>query len=135
MNKEKQMTIFELVDNVMPCIKAKRYSESYINGFRKIFSRLKSYCEEHGEKYFTTDLAQQFLSECYGVQPGTVERRCSRIHRAMDMLLDYQHFGTVMIRRRLNRVFPAALELESEGYLKQLELHSGKSFGRTWTQQ
>ena len=126
MNKEKQMTIFELVDNVMPCIKAKQYSESYINGFRQIFSRLKSYCEERGEKYFTTNLSQQFLSECYGVQPGTVERRCSRIHRAMDLLSDYQHFGTVMIRRKLNRVFPAALELESEDYLKQLELHGRK---------
>lgn len=126
MNKEKQMTVFELVDNVMPCIKAKQYSESYISGFRQIFSRLKSYCEEQGEMYFTTDLAQQFLTECYGVQTGTVERRCSRMHRAMDLLSDYQHFGTVMLRRRLDRVFPEALESASEGYLKQLELHGCK---------
>ena len=122
MSKEKQMTVFELVDNVIPCIKAKQYSENYISGFRQIFRRLKSYCEEHGEIYFNTNLAQQFLSECYGVQPGTVERRCSRAHRAMDLLSDYQHFGTVMIRRRLDRTFPVALEAASEGYLKQMEL-------------
>lgn len=69
------------------------------------------------------ELAQQFLLECYSVQPGTVERRCSRAHRAMDLLSDYQHFGTVMIRRRQNRTFPSALEAASEGYLKQMELH------------
>ena len=60
--------------------------------------------------------------DCYGVQPGTVERRCSRKHRAMDLLSDYQHFGTVMIRRRLDRTFPPNLKSVPEGYLKQMEL-------------
>lgn len=119
---EKQLTVAELVEGVMPCIKAKQYSETYIKGFQQIFNRMLSYCEDHEEQYFSTELAQQFLLECYGVQPGTVERRCSRAHRAMDLLSDYQHFGTVMIRRRLDRTFPVALEAASEGYLKQMEL-------------
>ena len=119
---EKQLTVAELVDGVMPCIKAKQYSESYISGFQQIFNRMLSYCDEHDVQYFSTELAQQFLQDCYDVQPGTVERRCSRAHRAMDLLSDYQHFGTVMIRRRLDRTFPAALEAASEGYLKQMEL-------------
>lgn len=122
MDGEKRITVSELVEGVMPCIEAKQYSETYINGFQQIFSHMLSYCEERKEQYFTTELAQQFLLDCYGVQPGTVERRCSRVHRAMDLLSDYQHFGTVMIRRRLNRAFPAALESASEGYLKQMEL-------------
>ncbi len=122
MDEEKRLTVSELVEGVMPCIKAKQYSEIYISGFQQIFNRLLSYCDEHGEQYFSTELGQQFLLDCYDVQPGTVERRCSRAHRAMDLLSDYQHFGTVMIRRRLNRVFPAALESASEGYLKQMEL-------------
>ena len=29
---EKQLTVAELVDGVMPCIKAKQYSETYIKG-------------------------------------------------------------------------------------------------------
>ena len=82
---EKQLTVAELVDGVMPCIKAKQYSETYIKGFQQIFNRMLSYCEDHEEQYFSTELAQQFLLECYGVQTGTVERRCSRAHRAMDL--------------------------------------------------
>ena len=126
MEGEKRLTVSELVQGVMPCIQAKQYSKSYINGFQQIFNRMISYCDDHKKQYFSTELAQQFLLDCYGVQTGTVERRYSRVHRAMDLLSDYQHFGTVMIRRRLNRVFPEALESASEGYLKQLELHGRK---------
>lgn len=122
MDGENRLTVIELVDSVMPCIKTKQYSESYIEGFQQVFNRLLSYCEERGEEFFSTELAQQFLLDCYGVRPGTVERRCSRMHRAMDLLADYQHFGTVMIRRRLNRTFPTGLRIASEGYLKQMEL-------------
>ena len=122
MDGEKQVTVAELIDGVMPCIAAKQYSDDYINGFRHVFNRLLTYCAEHGEEYFSAELAQRFLLECYGVQPGTIERRCSRQHRAMDLLSDYQHFGTVMIRRRLSRTFPAGLRTVSEGYLRQMEL-------------
>ena len=122
MDGENRLTVIELVDSVMPCIKTKQYSESYIEGFQQVFNRLLSYCKERGEEFFSTELAQQFLLDCYGVQPGTVERRCSRMHRAMDLLADYQHFGTVMLRRRLNRTFPTGLRIASEGYLKQMEL-------------
>ena len=126
MSEIKSMTVSQLIDGVMPCIKAKQYSESYINGFYYVFNRLTSYCEEHGVQYYSTELAQQFLLDCYGVRPGTVERRCSRAHRAMDLLSDYQHFGTVMIRRRLNRTFPVNFQNVSEKYLKQLELRGRK---------
>ena len=122
MDGEQQLTVIDLVNGVLPCITAKQYSDNYINGLRGIFNRLSSFCADHGAEYFSTELAQQFLLECYGVQPGTVERRCSRAHRAMDLLSDYQHFGTVMIRRRLNRTFPAAFATASEGYLRQMEL-------------
>ena len=122
MDGEQQLTVIDLVNGVLPCIEAKHYSDNYVNGFRGIFNRLISFCANHGEVYFSAELAQQFLLECYGVQPGTVERRCSRAHRAMDLLSDYQHFGTVMIRRRLNRAFPVAFVAASEGYLRQMEL-------------
>jgi len=123
MTEEKQQTVSELVDGVIPCITAKQYSDSYVNGFRQIFNRLLAYCGERNVVYFSTELAQQFLFDRYGVQPGTVVRRCSRIHRAMDLLSDYQHFGTVMIRRRLDHRFPEGLCSATEGYLKQMELH------------
>ena len=118
MDGEQQLTVIDLVNGVLPCIEAKHYSAKYVNGLRGIFNRLSSFCADHGAEYFSAELAQQFLLECYGVQPGTVERRCSIAHRAMDLLSDYQHFGTVMIRRRLNRTFPAAFAAASEGYLR-----------------
>ncbi len=117
MLESKTLTVPQLVEAVIPCIESKQYSDSYISGFRQVYNRLISYCEEHEMQCFSAELAEQFLLDCYNVQPGTVERRCSRKHRAMDLLSDYQHFGTVMIRRRLDRTFPAALEAASEGYL------------------
>lgn len=115
-------TVTELIDGVLPCIAAKQYSESYIQGFKFVFNRLAAYCKEHNEEYFSTELGQQFLSDCYGIQPGTILTKFSRQHRAMDLLSDFQHFGTVMIRRRLNRSFPVGLGDAAEGYLKRMEL-------------
>lgn len=126
MSEIKPMTVSQLIDGVMPCIKEKQYSKSYINGFNCIFNRLIEYCEEHNVRCYSTELAQQFLLDCYNIRPGTVDRRCSRAHRAMDLLSDYQHFGTVMIRRRLDRTFPANFKDVSEKYLKQLELRGRK---------
>ena len=122
MNEKKQQTVAELIEGVLPCITAKGYSDDYIDGFHRIFSHLLDYCDNKGEVFFSTELAQQFLYDRYGVKPGIIERRCSRVHRAMDLLSDYQHFGTVMIRRRKERAFSVGLESASEGYLKQMEL-------------
>ena len=118
-----RLTVYELVERVIPCIIAKHYSENYIQGFRSTFRNLLAYCSKNEKKYFTAELAQQFMLDCYGVQPGTVERRCSRVHRAMDLLSDYQHFNAVMLRRRLNREFPAGLQEGAVNYLQKLSLH------------
>ena len=117
-----RLTVYELVERVIPCIIAKHYSENYIQGFRSTFRNLLAYCNKNEKKYFTAELAQQFMLDCYGVQPGTVERRCSRVHRAMDLLSDYQHFNAVMLRRRLNREFPAGLQEGAVNYLQKLSL-------------
>ena len=122
MAEGKRLTVSELIEGVMPCIEAKRYSDSYVKGFRQIFNQFLVYCKENDARYFSAELAQQFLHDHYGVQPGTTERRCSRMQRAMDLLSDYQHFGTVMLRRRLERTFPEGLRVASEGYLKRMEL-------------
>lgn len=41
----------------------------------------------------------------------------------MDLLSDYQHFNAVMLRRRLNREFPAGLQEGAVNYLQKLSLH------------
>lgn len=121
MDNQEQLTMHELIDRVMPCIIAKRYKKTYIKGFRNTFDRLIEYCDERGIEHFSTELGEQFLRDCYNVTPGTVERRCSRLHRTMDLLSDFLHLGTVMIRRRLNRTFPIGLQSHAEAYLKEMK--------------
>ena len=63
-----RLTVYELVERVIPCIIAKHYSENYIQGFRSTFRNLLAYCNKNEKKYFTAELAQQFMLDCYGVQ-------------------------------------------------------------------
>lgn len=119
--EKRKLTVSELVAEVLPCIEEKGYSEVYLKGFRSDFKKLLTYCTEHDENYFTAELGQQFLHDRYGIAPGTYELRCSRQIRAMDLLSDYQHFGTVMLKRRLNRQFPVQFQNSVEQYLHRLK--------------
>ena len=60
-----RLTVYELVERVIPCIIAKHYSENYIQGFRSTFRNLLAYCNKNEKKYFTAELAQQFMLDCY----------------------------------------------------------------------
>ena len=115
------MTVTELTEAVIPFIENKNYSKAYIDGLRLVFNRLDQYCVEKDIYTFTTELGQHFLNDCYKVKPGTVSRKFSRAHRAIDMLSDFQQFGAVMIRRRLNRKFPAQFSQQAEEYLLRME--------------
>lgn len=117
----KKMTVFELTEAIVPYIESKRYSKSYVAGLRQTFDRLNGYCKDRGILLFSTELGQKFLYECYGITQGTVERRLSRAHRAVDMLLDFQLFGAVMVKRRLDRKFPAQFAEQAESYLSHME--------------
>ena len=61
MDDGNRLTVYELVERVIPCIIAKHYSENYIQGFRSTFRNLLAYCNKNEKKYFTTELAQQFM--------------------------------------------------------------------------
>lgn len=41
-----RLTVYELVERVIPCIIAKHYSENYIQGFRSTFRNLLAYCNK-----------------------------------------------------------------------------------------
>lgn len=115
------MTVLELTEAVIPYIQDKDYSESYVDGFRLVFRRLNQYCYAKGVEHFTTELGQQFLLDCFGLQLGTIDRKFSRPIRAMDMLADFQQFGVVLIRRRLERTLPVQFKDHAEEYLKHME--------------
>lgn len=118
---KKTMTVAELTEAVIPFIENKNYSKAYIDGLRRVFKCLNQYCIENETSTFTTEFGQQFLNDCYKIEPGSVSRQFSRAHRAIDMLSDFQLFGAVMIRRRLERVFPTQFTQQAEAYLIQME--------------
>ena len=102
----KQMTIPELIEAIVPFIQKEQYSDGYISGLTRCFIQFEKYCAEREITQLTAEVAQQFLQERYGLQPGTVDRRLSRNIRAMDMLSDFRHCGAVMTRRSLDKNFP-----------------------------
>lgn len=117
----RNMTVSELTAAIIPYIESKHYSQSYIAGFYLIWKRLNEYCAGKGITEFTTEVGKQFIQECYGTKPDEILRKHSRVHRAMDMLSDFQHFGTVMLKRRLNRTFPEQFRQQAESYLSYME--------------
>lgn len=117
----RNMTVSELTAAIIPYIESKHYSQSYIAGFYLIWKRLNEYCAEKGITKFSTEVGKQFIQECYGTKPEEILRKHSRVHRAMDMLSDFQHFGTVMLKRRLNRTFPEQFSQQAESYLSYME--------------
>lgn len=69
------------------------------------------------------------MLERYSVISRENYRKHSRLFRTMDMLSDFQHSGTVMIKRRLNRVFPEQFAQNAEAYLHHME----KNYAQTNT--
>ncbi len=47
-----RLTVYELVERVIPCIIAKHYSENYIQGFRSTFRNLLAYCNKNEKEIF-----------------------------------------------------------------------------------
>lgn len=121
--KQNEMTVTELTAAIVPYIVSKNYSPSYIEGLQLILSRLNTYCAEKGITEFSTEVGQQFMREKYGVLSLDPKdnRKHSRLFRTMDMLSDFQHSGTVMIKRRLNRIFPEQFRSNAEDYLYHMK--------------
>lgn len=121
--EQKEMTVTELTAAIVPYIMGKNYSLSYVKGFQLILSRLEKYCTEKGITEFSTEIGQQFMRERYGVESLDPKgnRKYSRLFRTMDMLSDFQHSGTVMIKRRLNRTFPEQFKSNAEDYLDHMK--------------
>lgn len=117
----KQMTIPELIEAIVPFIQKEQYSDGYISGLTCCFIQFEKYCAEREITQLTAEVAQQFLQERYGLQPGTVDRRLSRNIRAMDMLSDFQHCSAVMTRRSLDKNFPDPFAETAEAYFTHMK--------------
>jgi site-specific recombinase XerD len=121
MKTEDRLTLVELIEAIIPLIEAKHYHRVYEANLKRIFKKLAEYCRIHDEQYFSTALGEQFLNDRFGGLNGFDSRIYAKERRAMDMLSDYQHFGTVMLRRRKERKFPPQFRSDAEAYLTQME--------------
>lgn len=115
-----QMTVADLAEGIMPLLESKGYHSVYVHSIRCVFNHLLIFCEKNGENRFSAELGQRFLEERYGVVQGTKSRTQSKAHRAMDMLSAYQQFGTVMLRRRKHREFPAQFTESVDAYFGKM---------------
>ena len=116
-----EMNVPQLTEAIVPFIKDRGYSDSYVDGLQKIYHHLNAYCTENDIERFSAEVGQNFLQDCYQLKPGTVEPRCSRQIRAMDMLSDFQHFGAVMTRRKLDKTLPDNYSVHVEAYLTNMK--------------
>lgn len=115
------LNLQELIIATTDAIEAKKYNKDYLTGIKRQFNHLQSFCAEHGIDKFSMDVAERFMLERHQVQPGTYSMKLALIHRAMDMLLDYQQLGVVMIRRRKERTFPPQFEKDANAYLGNMK--------------
>lgn len=121
METKERLTLVELIEAIIPLVEAKNYHKVYENHLKRVFRKLEKYCIIHDERDFSTALGEQFLNDRFGGLHGFDSRIYARERRAIDMLSDYQHFGTVMLRRRKERKFPPQFRSDAEAYLTQME--------------
>ena len=117
----RHMTVSELIETIVPYVQKENYSNHYVIGLKQCFKQFEKYCEKQGITQLTAEVAQQFLWDQYGLQPGTTSRRLSKKIRAMNMLSDFQHCGAIMTHRRLEKVFPAPFADTAEAYFTHMK--------------
>lgn len=59
------MTVFQLIEAILPYIEGRGYSKSYVDGIKEVFNNLNQYCVDHGYSEFNAEIAQKFLCDRY----------------------------------------------------------------------
>jgi site-specific recombinase XerD len=120
METKLKMQVAELAETVGDHLASKGYSMKYRRSIGFIMQEVVNYCAECGEKNYSSELGQQFLARRIKTTKRLGPDRLSVINRAVQMMSDYQQFGTVIIRRRSERRFPEQFEAHCEAYVSFL---------------
>jgi site-specific recombinase XerD len=115
-----QMSVPELVDAVLFLLESYNYSKQYMLSIRYSYKQLMRFCESIGETHFTEELGRRFMREHYGYTQNTKPRTSNNVRRWLDMLLSYQQFGEIMLRRRKHFIFPAVFAGIANDYFEYL---------------
>jgi len=120
-NADKSMTLTQLKKEMLSLFDSKGYCTAYRYRVSSVFYQLTKFCDGDGEVFFTKELGQAFMQKKYGVPPGTVAIAHRFVHRILDMMHDYQTFGSLVLRKKIYREFPPCFSEPSEAYLDKLK--------------
>lgn len=116
---QNKRTVAEIVTDAAAQLAAKGYSENYRTTIMGIHNQFVRYCDDRKESRYSTLMSQQFFSERYCIERVREDRR-NVASRAMQILADISEFGTLSIRRRLERQFPEPFADSCHAYLDNL---------------
>lgn len=113
--------IKELIAALNSHLKQIGYRPSSLKTYGGILSRLQEYCTARGYEFFSMELGQNFVRDCYGIVLGERDK-VKNISRAVHMLADFQRFGMVFKQHNCNpRGFTIEYKSLLDGFLISLE--------------
>lgn len=115
-----KMTAAELAAAVETHLAGRGYNAAYINAVSLLQKSIAKYCAELGEDFYRDELGQRFLANRLKLEKRLGKDRLSVLKRSVQMLSDFQQFGTIIIRRRSERRFPAQFRESCDAYLDHL---------------
>lgn len=115
-----KMPVAELAVAVKEHLTGRGYSSVYLHTIALVQKAIVRYCTERNEVFYRDELGQQFLSDRLRIEKRLGHDRLSVLKRAVQMMSDYQQFGTIVIRRRSNRCFPERFAAHCTAYIDHL---------------
>jgi len=120
MYNEKQ-TVSDLVSAVALHMKTRGYSQLSLSRTASIHCELLKYCSKNNIIQFTAKIGQDFMLKKYGLKPGVATTKWNyAVRRAITMISDFQQLGTIMLKRKKKRIFPAQFTAV-QGFLDELK--------------
>lgn len=115
-----KMSVTELAKALETHLTEKGYCSAYRNSVVFVQRAIVKYCMDQGENFYRDELGQQFLKDRLSRKKHLGQDRLSVLKRSIQMMSDYQQFGTIIIRRRSERVFPEQFTAHCNAYIENL---------------
>lgn len=116
----KKPTLEQAIKGVLQFQKESGHTESYLMDMRRTYDRLLKLARQHGEIYFSEELASRFLEDNKSYSTGNYRHERFLAHnRCLRFLLSYLETGQATIER----YHPPVGTAMSDGFLDALQLY------------